>query len=296
VSQIRSKGVLFLGIAALLWATDGLFRSAIVKRMDPLVIVLVEHVVAVGVLFPWLQYRYRKNMFQLSFQEWLSAIFCGVGGSALGTLFFTASFLYLNPSLPVLLLKLQPILISLIAYVALHEKLSRRFFLWTIIALGASIVLSFPDLDFHFLHEASQHRLKGVFYALLTCLLWSCSLIAGKKLLVKLDPALAAFWRFVFGGGALFLLLRLSERAIVWKAFWNVEAFSSLLYLSLFPGLIAILFYYYGLAKVSASVAGFIELFFPVGTIFLNAWILHESLQTIQLVAVGVLLFAIAML
>jgi hypothetical protein len=36
--------------------------------------------------------------------------------------------LYLNPSLPVLLLKLQPMIISLIASCVLHEKLSRYFF------------------------------------------------------------------------------------------------------------------------------------------------------------------------
>ena len=41
-------------------------------------------------------------------RRWLAVAFCGAGGSALATILFTASFHYVNPSVTILLQKLQP--------------------------------------------------------------------------------------------------------------------------------------------------------------------------------------------
>src|SRR5690349_6696754 len=93
-----AKGPLLVGLAACLWATDALVRYPAINKIDPTFIVFFEHLLGVLILAPWVYLKYQKQLFSLSPGEWASALFCGVGGSALGTLFFTASFLYVNPS------------------------------------------------------------------------------------------------------------------------------------------------------------------------------------------------------
>jgi drug/metabolite transporter (DMT)-like permease len=174
----HSRGVLFLVVASLLWSTDSLFRLSAVMQFDSLFVTFLENLIQMVFLLPWLLYRHSKNIFQLSRQEWLCAAVCGVMGAALALVFYTASFLYVNASLPVLLQKLEPIMVSCISYLVFREKFSRRFFFWSFVALVASILLSFPDFDFGFLDEVSNQRLRGVIYALIACfflgLCWYC--------------------------------------------------------------------------------------------------------------------------
>jgi drug/metabolite transporter (DMT)-like permease len=292
----HSRGVLFLVVASLLWSTDSLFRLSAVMQFDSLFVTFLENLIQMVFLLPWLLYRHSKNIFQLSRQEWLCAAVCGVMGAALALVFYTASFLYVNASLPVLLQKLEPIMVSCISYLVFREKFSRRFFFWSFVALVASILLSFPDFDFGFLDEVSNQRLRGVIYALIACFFWACAGIAGKSLLVKLDPMIAVFWRVVFGTIVLIILMYFSQKSFVCTGNWDIQSFSLLIYLAIFPGLIAMIFYYYGLVYISASIAGFLKLLYPVGTVILNILILHESFNLIQLTAMSVLLFSIFML
>ena len=193
------SGPFLVGLAAILWATDALVRYPASGKIDPTIIVLVEHLLAVMILLPWLLYKHKSSLFSLNTKEWLAAIFSGIGGSAIATLFFTASFLYVNPSVSVLLQKLQPVMVVVIAYLFLGERPARKFYLWSIVALAAGIILSFPDFNFDFLSGGLSFHSKGIQYAFGAALLWAASTVSGKILLVKPPPVLATFWRFFFG-------------------------------------------------------------------------------------------------
>src|SRR5690349_12578095 len=110
-SQSAMQSSLLVAFAAVLWATDALVRYPAAGIIDPTFLVFIEHLLVVIVLLPFIVYYYGTKAFDLSLKEWLAAAFTGIGGSALGTVFFTASFLYVNPSVSVLLQKLQPIMV-----------------------------------------------------------------------------------------------------------------------------------------------------------------------------------------
>jgi drug/metabolite transporter (DMT)-like permease len=287
------KGPVLIGLAAFLWSTDALVRYPAVSSIDPTFIVLVEHLIGFLLLLPWAAIRYKEKFFRLSAREWLAAAFCGIGGSALATIFFTASFLYVNPSVAVLLQKLQPLMVVLFAYLFLGERPARKFYRWGLVALLAGIVLSFPDLKFKFLFHGVDLRSKGIQYAFFAALLWAASTVGGKVLVQKVPPILATFWRFAFGLIALCFLFYLTGNTGSWKALLPNAALVSLLYMSLIPGLLAILTYYSGLAKTPANIATFIELLYPIGAILLNTLILHTPLDPVQTIAGTVLLIAV---
>jgi drug/metabolite transporter (DMT)-like permease len=289
-------GPFLVGFAAFLWATDALVRYPTSGRVDPTFIVLVEHIVAVLILLPWLLMKHKKAFFALNAKEWMAAVFSGMGGSAIGTLFFTASFLYVNPSVSVLLQKLQPIMVVFIAYLFLGERPLRKFYFWSIIALAAGIILSFPDLNFDFLSGGVSLHSKGIQYSLGAALLWAASTVSGKILLKRIHPTVATFWRFFFGFFALAVVQSLTHESLHWNSISEAPVLLSLFYLSLIPGLFAMLAYYSGLARTSASVTTFIELLYPIGAVALNTLFLHTPLGMVQTIAGGILIIAVAMI
>ena len=291
-----SAGPILVGLAALLWSTDALVRYPFIKSIDPILLVLIEHILAVMILLPWCLMKYKKELFSLNASEWVSAIFSGAGGSALGLLFFTASFLYVNPSIAVLLQKLQPVFVVLIAYLLLGERPLTKFYFWSFIALIAVVALTFPSFDF----KASEVNLssKGIHYALGAALIWAASTVTGKALLRRTPTIVASFWRFFFGMIALIVFFALSPLTLdaFSLAHYSSETILSVLYLSLIPGLIAMLIYYHGLSRTPASVVTFIELLYPIGAVILNTLFLDTPLQGVQMLAGGVLVFAVAMI
>lgn len=289
-------GPFLIGLAAFLWATDALFRYPASAQFDATFLVLIEHLFAVIVLLPWILIKQNKQLFSLTPQEWIAAFFCGTGGSAFATLFFTASFRYVNPSVSILLQKLQPVLVVLIAAFFLGERPSKKFYLWGSVALGAGIVLSFPDLNFGFLLNGMDLHSQGIRYALLAATIWAASTVGGKILVQRLPTSVATFWRFAFGLVAVSALINLTSLSPPWHLLLNIKVFIALAYLSLIPGLLAMIFYYRGLAQTQASVSTFVELVYPIGAVILNTLFLQTPLDTLQVVAGIVLLFAVTLI
>lgn len=300
--KLRSNlvGPALVCVAAFLWATDALIRYPATQKLDAVYIVFIEHILVLLVILPFIVFKYGRRTFGLSPREFFCAALSGVGGSALATTFFTASMFLVNPSVSVLLQKLQPVMVVIIAYFFLGERPKNKFYFLSIIALGAGVVLSFPDLDFSFIGEVSL-RSTGIQYALAAALLWAASTVSGKFLLNKTPPFLATFWRFVFGFVALSFIMQFSETflqqpGIVRPGFFQLLEGSTpylLLYLSLVPGLLAFLFYYSGLARTTASIATFTELAYPIGAIILNATFLDHHLSATQLIAGIILILSV---
>ena len=286
-------GAALVGLAAMLWATDVLFRVPALKELDALLIVLLEHLICVTVLAPWILLRRRKEALRLGAAEWLCAAASGIGASALATVLFTASFRWVDPSVSILLQKLQPVVVVLMAWLFLRERPTRAFFGWAPMALGAGLVLSFPDFRFPFLQSGLVDlRSKGAIYALSAASLWALATVVGRRMLRQVPADVAAFWRFAFGAGAL-LIIQLGGGGSLPHGGALLEALRPVAYMALGPGLLAMLLYYSGLRRASATTATFMELLVPVAAVALNAIWLDSRLSVVQFVAGGLLLVAV---
>ncbi|MBI2712310.1 MAG: DMT family transporter [Bdellovibrio sp.] len=297
-------GPALIGTAALVWATDALVRFPAGEKVDAAVLVYLEHILVLLVCLPFILKKFGKKLFSLSKAEFFCAALSGTGGSALATTFFTASMSYVNPSVAVLLQKLQPIMVVVIAYIFLGERPMKKFYLFCLVALAAGVLLSFPDLDFDFLSDVKLRSI-GVRYALLAAFFWASSTVSGKILVRKTPPLLATFWRFVFGFFALTLILFFAPSFLQKTGTVRPDLLDTLpvlfhgwmpffiLYLSLVPGLAAFLLYYAGLARTSAGASAFIELIYPIGAVILNTAFLNTPLNLVQVIAALVLMVAV---
>lgn len=279
-------------LAAMLWATDAPFRVHLTKDLPVGFIVLVEHFFDCLVLLPLLL-RQWSEMRSLSGKRWAAVIGIGVGGSALATLAFTASFAHISPSVAILLQKLQPLVAISLAAVLLQEKITPRFALWAVLALVGGYLISFPTLNpgITFFGEISG-TVKGVLLALTATVLWGASTVLGKYVLSGVHfhtmTTLRFFTAFLFllvwvpvtGGGV--VLSSVSPTDWVFLAIIAVTS-----------GVVSLYIYYMGLRDCPASVATLAELGFPLAAVLVNWIFLSDKLVPMQIL--GMVLILVAM-
>ena len=132
-------------IAAALWATDAPFRAHLTQGLSSNFIVLAEHAVSSLIAIPILLFNW-GNLRKLSLREWLAVFAIAIGGSALASIAFTESFHYVNPSVSIVLQKVQPLIaivlaVLLLMHLAIAWLMGLNGFVWAMAA-------TFPALLF----------------------------------------------------------------------------------------------------------------------------------------------------
>ena len=290
---------LFVIIGAALWATDTLFRHPLVQSFSPLVIVLVEHFIGTAFTLAWVLLFHRKKMW-LGWKQTIGAILIGVFGSAIATFLFTLSFQYTNPSISILLQKVQPLIVILLSALFLGETFKKRFWIWSSIALISAFYISFP----HGLSRSeiqnsmmSVTQLKGSFFALAAAGCWAFSTVCGKLVLKNTPSAVLTFWRFFFGLCTLMVMSSVYPLVKIELPFiyLDLSLLKSLFYMAIIPGFLGVTLYYRGLAKVSASASSILELSFPLCAMWINSRYLGMHLTSVQMTAALFLMLSMVM-
>ncbi len=264
------SGFALVALAAALWASDGLFRGKLVLEMSAPLIVFWEHVILVVVTFPWLR-RFMQRRVQLTGRELVYLLFVGAGASALATILFTQAFTYGDPTTPLLIQKLQPVVAVLGAYLLLGERLLPRYGWYFLAAVGGAYLISFPDpLDVRVSQAAPA------LYALGAAVLWAMGTVLGRHLTHKIEPNELTAVRFAIGLPAALVI------TAIWGETGNIvpitgSEFGVLLILALIPGLAAMMIYYRGLSRTPAASATLAELAFPL-TAVLIGWLAFDRI------------------
>src|SRR4029078_12766448 len=144
MTKLSKFGPYLVFVAAMLWATDAPFRVHLTQALSSNFIVLGEHLVDVIVVLPILVLGF-SQLRKLSWREWGAVGVIAIGGSALASVAFTQAFHYVNPSVAILLQKLQPLIAIALAALILKEPLHPRYWLWAAIALFGAYIISFPS-------------------------------------------------------------------------------------------------------------------------------------------------------
>ena len=280
-------GTFFIMIACFTWALDTLIRYPLLGAgYSTLQIVLIEHLTLVLFVSPML-WHYRHIYRHMSLSGFSSLFFIGGIGSAIGTLAFTEAFHYLNPTVVILLQKLQPIVAILLAYWLLKERIEGRFLQWAAVILLGSFVMMWPDLrtlgnaQWHYSSDTIS-LFKGYGYTLIAVIAWGAATVCGKYLSHQNIPANAIMsGRFVAG------LLVLVPMALVQSdglSLMTPVDLSLVVVMALLSGFIGMWFYYQGLKTIPAQLATLAELSFPVFAAVINWVFLDMGLTGYQII------------
>lgn len=282
-------GVWLVVLAAVLWAVDAPFRKYLTTDLSSTTIVFMEHLL-IAVLVLGLLWKYLAELKSLKLKDWLAVGFIGLGGSALATIFFTQSFHYVTPLVSILLQKLQPLIAILLAAVVLKEKLTKKFWFWAAVALFGGYLISFPDLKLT--GFSLNGGTLGVVYALLAAFFWGGSTVFGRYVLNKVSFQAMTAVRFLSALVFLFLIQiyygRLGEVANASAKDWLF-----VFIIAVIAGFISLFVYYKGLKDTRASIATIGEVTFVFAAVIVSWIFLDSTLDLIQLLGGGVLLYAI---
>lgn len=289
--QNSYAGPVFIIIAALLWAFDGLIRQHL-YTLPPITIIFFEHLVGLIILTPFI-FKYVLKT-KLTKREWWLIILIAVLSGLLGTLWFTTALgkvHFISISVVFLLQKLQPIFAIGTASIFLKEKLDKRYIKWALLAIISAYFVTFPNGVVNF--KTGEGTIIAALYALGAAFAWGSSTTFSKMLLGKVDFKVSTFYRFLFTIIFALPLLLLYGRA---SGALVVPTFSQsglLILIAISTGMVALLIYYKGLAKTSVHVSTILELTFPFVAILLDMIVNHNFLNFLQWIAAIVLVFSI---
>lgn len=283
---------LFVIIAASLWGVDGIvLRPSLFNLPVPLVVFIESSVVAL-LLSPFFK-KHLSSLRNLYFKDWLAFFLVALLGGAIGTMAITKALFYvnfINLSVVILLQKLQPVFAIVLASVFLKEKLNGKFFLWASLAIVGAYFMTFgtnlPDFS-----TGDKTTIAAVF-SLLAALSFGASTVLSKRALRNVSFEMGTYLRFLFSMGIMLIIVFYTGdiNKISDVSMNQVIVF---LIIALTTGGAAIFLYYYGLKRISASIATICELAFPLTAVILEYFIHDNIMDLVQWMGAGVLLLSI---
>jgi len=289
------KGLIFIILACFMWALDTLIRYPLLFSGNSAeLIVFGEHLILCLAFLPILSKSYKK--FWNAKASHISYFFIIGGlGSAIGTLAFTKAFSLINPSLVILLQKLQPIVAIVLAYFVLKERMKPAFFGWALLALVGGVMISYQDLApaISLIQEGkidfTSKAFTGYGLTLVAVISWGAATVFGKLLGKQgYDEKEIMSGRFVMGLICLLpFLLSFNIQLNLEPVFWG-----KILLLAGMSGALGMYFYYRGLKEIPAHLCTLAEMFFPFLAVIVNWLFLGKDLSMLQISGAALLLIS----
>ncbi len=288
--QQSYTGPIFIIIAALLWAFDGLIRQHLYS-LPPITIIFFEHLIGLLILSPFV-YKYVLAT-KLTKREWWLVVLVAILSGLFGTLWFTTALgkvHFISISIVFLLQKLQPLFAIATAIIFLKEKLDARYIKWALLVIIAAYFVTFKNGYVNF--ATGEGTIVAALYAIGAAFAWGTSTTFSKMLLGKVDFKVSTFYRFLVTIlVALPVLLLFGYGASLSTP--TTTQFGWLVLIALSTGMVALLIYYRGLAKTPVHISTILELTFPFIAIFLDMVVNGTILSLSQWIAAIILVFSI---
>jgi drug/metabolite transporter (DMT)-like permease len=254
--------VLFITLAAALWAADAYFRPELVDhwRLSASQIVLVEDLL-ISLCFIPVARRVARELRGANWRTWLALAVIAAGPQAFATVLFTRSLTYASSpgalSEVYLLYLLQPVFGATMAWLFLRER--RRPFFWPLagVALAGAALIVFSTNP-----TAPSAELTAAFFVVGAVILWAAGTVLGRYALADVSFASTSAMRFTLALPVL-LVLMLTDRGASGFTQYSIGQLPSFLGIALIPGLIAMVLYYRALSSTPASISTFAELGYP---------------------------------
>ncbi len=275
-SRSTAIGVATVAVGAGLWGTDALFRRGLALDAAAASVVFWEHALLALVLAIPI-WRRRHTLAGLSRADWASLLLIGVGASALATLAFTRALSTGDPTTPLLLQKIQPLVAIVGARVILGERPRARLALFVVPALAGAYLITFAEPT-----VIVPRTLEAGALGVAAATLWALGTVLGRRMTGVLDTTTLTGLRFAIGLPAAAVVVLATGATVVPSG----GAMPAIVGLSLVPGLAALLLYYRGLRNAPASLATLAELAFPVVAIIIGRVAFDATLTVTQVIGV----------
>ncbi|NWF49967.1 MAG: EamA family transporter [Ignavibacteriaceae bacterium] len=289
---MKNLAPIFVIVAASLWATDGIILRPSLFSLPVSLVVFIETTIVALLLTPFFIKR-RGEIKKLNPKDWLAFIGVGLLGGALGTMAITRALFYVNfvnLSIVIFIQKLQPVFALTLAAIFLKEKPNSKFFFWALLSIAGAYIMTF-GFNFPNLSTGDKTAIAALF-GLIASVSFASSTVLSKRALKNVGFELGTYLRFLITS-IIMAVIVVSSGTIESVSGINGSQIIIFLVIAFSTGGPAIFLYYYGLQKISASVATICELAFPLVAVILEYFIHGNILDSVQWIGVVILLTGI---
>jgi drug/metabolite transporter (DMT)-like permease len=296
MSITESKNQIFpvtlVSFAATLWAVDGIVLRPFLFNLPVPLVVFIETTIVAIILTPFFYNNFHiiKN---LHYKDWIAFVGVAFFGGALGTMAITRALFfvnYVNLSIVIFIQKLQPVFAISLAAIVLKEKLNKEFIIWATTAIIGAYIITF-GFNLPLMDTGDKTAIAALF-ALIAAFSFGFSTVLSKRALRNIGFQLGTYLRFSITS-VIMLIIILFTKDFNYITNISTNQFLVFLIIAFSTGGPAIFLYYYGLKKISASVATICELAFPLSAVILEYFVHGKILSPVQWIGAIILLFSI---
>ena len=284
-------------IASFLLTLDGILYRPALTGVPILLIVLFEHLLGFIFLSPFIYFGWNRIR-NLTGKDWSSLVVMSLFGGLIGNFVLTkAYFAAVNGDTTlaavIVLQKLQPFFVIIMARMFLKERLPQKFYIWATVAIVSAYFLSFgkEGVSFHDIMNMDIIN-KAAFFAILAALAYASSTVFSKRLLNHLDYKSSAALRY--GGTVLFTLpvVYFTGRFAMVSGI-SLEHWQNIFIIGVITGgALFFIIYYWGLHFIPVSLTTIGELFFPFSAVILDYFVNGSIMNSIQIIAAVLLVIS----
>lgn len=277
-----------LAVAALLstmifWGSAAVFLRSLALALSPenslalrYAILSVINVAGLALLGTW----------RIPRADWGRFLLTGLAGMTGYNWFVNAGYALVPAGSGAIITMIEPLMIALLAWLLLNERLTRFLFMGLALSSVGAIVLFWKDIS-----AASETQISGlgIVYLLLCCICWALYTILAKPLLARYDSfTVTAITMLV---AAPVLIAAADEPLLDLARKLDAQQWAELFYLTIPNGILGTLLWNYGAKNLSGVAAGAFLYLIPVIAVIAGALILHEPV-TANVVTGGAMMLA----
>ncbi|SFM51802.1 Permease of the drug/metabolite transporter (DMT) superfamily [Gracilibacillus orientalis] len=282
------KAYLLLILAAIFYAGNLIVGKPVAQEIPPITLSFLRYIVAVLVIIPF-GYREWKNNKDLWKKEWKAILALSATGLVLFNIFVYLALNYTTSINAGIVEGTAPIFTLILTFIIFNERFSRKQMLGVFISLfGVFFVITkgsweiITNLQFN----------SGDLIMILAMITWAFYSIFIKQHTWKF-PTYGALLVMAVVSIIIFIPLMTIEMGQIGSIDWSWEVISGLLYLGIFPSLIALLAYNKGIEAIGPSRASVFLNLIPVFTMIGAVIFLEEQLTWVQVIGSLFVIFGV---
>jgi len=286
-SNLDLRAASFLVAASACWGIATVITKYILTSIPPITLLTIQLIVSVGLLWPLIFFKGRRLPEK---GKWLKVGWLGLLNPGISYTLSLIGLTTTTASMSTLLWASEPVLIILLAWIILRERLTPKLILLSLVAISGVVLISGLVTG-----DWAEGNISGSLLILGGVLCCAFYTVFARRVGQDFDPLFAVALQQTFALGWAFLLLPfeltgnsfmnlLQLDTISW--FW--AGVSGVIYYAL-----AFWFYLQGLARVRASMAGVFINLIPIFGIGGAHLFLGERLSAVQWLGAGAILMSV---
>jgi drug/metabolite transporter (DMT)-like permease len=280
--SLAGRGYLvYYMLTVMIWGAEAVLTKMFLSDVLAPGAMLVLRVLITALVLAPLVLLDRPPLSRLQRRDWAALLALSLLGTALPTLLYFIALAMIPASTTMLLYRTEPIFVIVLSTVLLGQRVGRRVWLLTLLAVVCAYLIAVGQLQ---PPPLGSQTARGVVLMMASTAFFAWATLLGKALLDKVSPLVLVWLRFSLALPLLAILF--GQEALVAALQLDLQNWFWLLWMGGISSGLAYVFYYKGLQGSNVVIASVATLLGPVIGVTLSVLLLDERFTAVQVAGI----------